>query len=102
MYDDRRVDIGRESHEDDREMLETTTHDRPEKRELCIQSQLFCKCLEESNVHARNGYDREELIDRDDTECREDLPADMFSCPDFLEIGDHVMILRIWRILGKK
>ncbi len=102
LYDDRRIDIRRQSHEDDREVLETTTHDRTKKWELCIEPQLFCEGFEESDIHSWNRYHWKELIDCHNSECDEDLFADMFGCPDFSDIGDHRMILRIWRILGKK
>ena len=90
-----------ESHEDDWEMLESTAHDGTKEWELRIESELFGKCLEKDDIDPRNGDHWEELIDRDDPEGDEDFFADMFGCPDFFQIGDHRMILRIWRILGK-
>ena len=90
LDDDRSIDIRCKSHEYDRELLKSTSHDRPEKRELSIRSELLSEDCEESDVHAWDWYSREELIYDDHSDREDDLLADMLSCPDFFEIGDHV------------
>ena len=90
LDDDRSIDIRCESHEYDRELLESTSHDRSEKRELSIGSELLSEGREEGDIHTWNWYSREELVYDDHSHREDDLLADMFSCPDFFKIGDHV------------
>jgi hypothetical protein len=104
LDDDSRIDIWCESHEDDRELLEPTTHDRPEECKLSIGLELLSEGIEECDIDPWHRDSREELIDDDHTYSEEYLLADMFCCPDFFEIRDHKWkreIVKSSRILGK-
>ena len=71
-------------------MLESPSHNRTEKRELRIGLELDREGLKECHIHSWHWDNGEELVDGDDPQCDEDLLANMFCCPDFSDIGDHV------------
>jgi hypothetical protein len=89
LDDDRSIDIWSESHEDDGELLEPTTHDRAKKCKLSIGFQLLREGIKECDIDPWYRDSREELIDDYHTDGEEYLLTDMLGCPDFFEIGDH-------------
>jgi hypothetical protein len=89
LDDDRSIDIWCESHEHDRELLESTTHDRAEKRKLSIGLKLLREGIEKRHIDSWYRYSREELIYHHHSDGEDDLLADMFCGPDFFEIRDH-------------
>lgn len=89
LYNDGRIDIWSKTHEYDRELLETTTHDRTKERKLRIGSELFRECGEECYIDPWDWYRREQLVDCNHQNGKYNFLANMLGCPDFLEIGYH-------------
>ncbi len=89
LDDDGCIDIWCKPHEDDREMLESPSHHRPKESKLCIGTKLSCVCLEKGNIDSWNRDICKELVYSYHSKCEDYLFADVLSCPNLFNIGDH-------------
>jgi hypothetical protein len=57
---------------------------------LRIRSQLFGKCRKKSHIDSWNWNSREEFVNSNHQQSKDDFLANMASSPNFLEISNHM------------
>lgn len=89
LNDNSCIDIWSKSHENNREILKSTSHNRSKECELSIGSELCCICFEKCYINSRNWHISKEYVHSNHSNRKQNLFTDMFCCPDFFNIGYH-------------
>ncbi len=84
-----RIDIRGKSHENYRELFETTSHEWTKESKLRIRLKLRRKSREQGDIHPWDWDGWKELVDRDYTESYKDLASDMWSLPNSSSLSNH-------------
>ena len=69
LDDDDRIDVWGKPHQDDGEVLESSSHERAEERESLLIVEHASHLLQSTDLYSRHRYDREEFKERDKREC---------------------------------
>ncbi|MPN46386.1 hypothetical protein SDC9_193972 [bioreactor metagenome] len=86
MQDDRRVDVGRNAHREDRELAERTTREQIEEaKDVVVGDGAF----EEFGVHTRNRNKATEPVDHDQRKRDDDLLTNLLDLERVDECLEH-------------